>query len=637
MNKQDLIQKLKQLDGLTTDEKASLIDLVKTKKKYGLVWEDKPEAVEEQLRQFLPVLKEVKEKRILANDIEPTKNATNELFVEEKKTSKNSAPNHILIEGDNLHALTALTFTHEGKIDIIYIDPPYNTGNKDFKYNDVFVDKEDSYRHSKWLSFMEKRLKVAKSLLGENGVIFISIDDNEQAQLKLLCDEVFLEENIMTKFIWRTDGNFDNQAQIKNCHEYILAYSTVGDKFKVSATIDPNVSEDSKLFNDNIQNTIVKNGPKNPIGEVHIPIGFPCLFEQGTIKKREDKYPYYSENVEVNNYCTTNEVFVKSGWSSRALLELFIKNDFTPILDLKNQLTEFKISETGSIEAIKVRADQSHIISVLMNMGNTQSNSNKLLEMGIKFSYPKPISLLEYLMKIVPNKSAIILDFFAGSGTTLHAAIKLNAEDGGNRQCLIVTNNENNICEEVTYARNKKIIEGYTTTKGKYVQGLKNNNLRYFKSEFVSSTKNEINKRLLTQASTELLQIKENCYTDITEGNGFNPIQCGVFTNEIGKYMIVVYHSRNQNAVCQQLIEYIITLAVEQRLKLYAFSPEKETLAADFDEVADKIDALPLPDAIYNAYRAAFRTLRLDRKILTPAEAIDTDTTPELFDTPTEA
>jgi len=637
MNKHDLIQKLKQLDGLTTDEKAALIDLVKTKKKYGLVWEDKPEAVEEQLRQYLPVLKEVKEKRILAKDIEVAENAATELFVKEKKFSNSPAPNHILIEGDNLHALTALTFTHEGKVDIIYIDPPYNTGNKDFKYNDVFVDKEDSYRHSKWLSFMEKRLKVAKCLLSENGVIFISIDDNEQAQLKLLCDEIFLEENIMTKFIWRTDGNFDNQAQIKNCHEYILAYSLVGEKFKVSATIDPNVSEGSKLFNDKIQNTIVKNGPKNPIGEVLIPIGFPCLFKQGIIDKRDDKYPHYSDNVEVSNYSTTNEVTVKSGWSSKALLELFIKNGFAPVLDLKNQLTEFKISETGSIEAIKVRADQSHIISVLMNMGNTQSNSNKLLEMGIKFSYPKPTSLLEYLMKIVPNKSAVILDFFAGSGTTLHAAMQLNEADGGNRQCLMVTNNENNICEEVTYARNKKIIEGYVTTKGKLVNGLTNNNLRYFKSEFVSSAKTETNKRLLTQSSTDLLQIKEDCYTDVTEANNFSPIHCGIFTNEVGKYMIVVYHSRNQAAVCEELIRYIKNLQIEQRIKLYAFSPEKETLAADFADVADKIEAIPLPDAIYNAYRATFRTLELDRKILIPAETIELEDAPELFDTKTEA
>ena len=137
MNKTDLLQKVKALDGLTQDERAYLINLVNTKKKYGLVWEDKPEDVEELLRENLPVLKEIKEKAIINGD---------------------EHPNHLLIEGDNLHALTALTFTHEGKIDVIYVDPPYNTGNKDFKYNDSFVDKEDSYRHSKWLSFMNKRL-----------------------------------------------------------------------------------------------------------------------------------------------------------------------------------------------------------------------------------------------------------------------------------------------------------------------------------------------------------------------------------------------------------------------------------------------------------------------------------------------
>jgi adenine-specific DNA-methyltransferase len=160
--------------------------------------------------------------------------------------------------------------------------------------------------------------------------------------------------------------------------------------------------------------------------------------------------------------------------------------------------------------------------------------------------------------------------------------------------------------------------------------------LRYYKSEFVSSTQTEVNKRLLTQASSELLQIKEDCYTDITESNGFNPIQCGIFTNEVGKYMIVVYHSRSQNAVCEQLIGYIKTLSTDQSVKLYAFSPEKETLAADFVDVADKIDALPLPDAIYNAYRATFRTLKLDRKLINPSETKDTVSTPELFEQPTE-
>ena len=154
MNKQELIKKIKKISDISDKEKSYLIDLVNTKKKYGLVWENKPEDVEEQLRSMLPVFKEVKERAIISED--------------------KTAPNHILIEGDNLHALTALTYTHEEKIDVIYIDPPYNTGKeKEFKYNDKYVDLEDSFRHSKWLSFMNKRLRIAKKLLSEKGVIFI--------------------------------------------------------------------------------------------------------------------------------------------------------------------------------------------------------------------------------------------------------------------------------------------------------------------------------------------------------------------------------------------------------------------------------------------------------------------------------
>ena len=144
-----MANKIAQLDGLTNDEKAALLELLRTQKKYGLVWEDKPEEVEARLADELPVLTEVKERAIVSDAPD--------------------APNHILIEGDNLEALTTLAYTHAGKVDVIYIDPPYNTGNKDFVYNDSYVDKEDGYRHSKWLSFMNKRLRIAKTLLSEGG------------------------------------------------------------------------------------------------------------------------------------------------------------------------------------------------------------------------------------------------------------------------------------------------------------------------------------------------------------------------------------------------------------------------------------------------------------------------------------
>lgn len=205
MNKTELYNKIVQLDGLTNEEKSELLGLLRKQKKYGLVWEDKPEDVEERLRDELPVLIEDAMKAIISDDA--------------------NAPNHILIEGDNLEALTSLAYTHEGKIDVIYIDPPYNTGNKDFVYNDCIVDKEDSYRHSKWLSFMNKRLRIAKQLLSDRGVIFISIDDNEQAQLKLLCDEVFGNNNFITNIIWQSTAGSNTGNEIVTTTEYVLVYT----------------------------------------------------------------------------------------------------------------------------------------------------------------------------------------------------------------------------------------------------------------------------------------------------------------------------------------------------------------------------------------------------------------------------
>ena len=203
MNKNELLDKILKLDGLTNEEKSELLGLLRKQKKYGLVWEDKPEDVEERLRDELPVLVEDTTKAIIS--------------------SEEDAPNHILIEGDNLEALTTLAYTHEGKIDVIYIDPPYNTGNKDFVYNDRIVDKEDSYRHSKWLSFMNKRLRIAKQLLSDKGVIFISIDDNEQAQLKLLCDEIFGQEKFVAIIPWRKrTAKSDVPHYLSQDYEWIL-------------------------------------------------------------------------------------------------------------------------------------------------------------------------------------------------------------------------------------------------------------------------------------------------------------------------------------------------------------------------------------------------------------------------------
>lgn len=151
MNKTELAQKIQALDGLSNEDKSTLLELLHTQKKYGLVWEDKPEDVEKRLETELPVLREVTDRAIISDNPD--------------------VPNHILIEGDNLEALTALSYTHAGKIDVIYIDPPYNTGHEDFMYNDKYIDAANEFRHSTWLSFMAKRLKIARNLLSENGVI----------------------------------------------------------------------------------------------------------------------------------------------------------------------------------------------------------------------------------------------------------------------------------------------------------------------------------------------------------------------------------------------------------------------------------------------------------------------------------
>jgi len=183
---------------------------LKKRKKYGLVWEEKPEDVVEMCKKSLPVLKEVKNKEII--------------------TDKNK-PVNLLIEGDNYHALSVLNYTHEKKVDIIYIDPPYNTGNKDFIFNDSYVDKEDSYRHSKWLSFMEKRLKLAKSLLKDTGVIFVSIDDNELSQLKSIMDDIFGENKFIQILVWHNKYTVSNDAKyFSGQHEYILSYARNIDK-----------------------------------------------------------------------------------------------------------------------------------------------------------------------------------------------------------------------------------------------------------------------------------------------------------------------------------------------------------------------------------------------------------------------
>jgi len=583
MNKQDLINKIKQLEGLTHDERAELINLLNTKKKYGLIWEDKPEDVEEELRTNLPVLREVVEKRILAVDNIPTrddnkKQDQNLLFEEDNKLKTNDKqlpPNHILIEGDNLHALTALTFTHEGKIDVIYIDPPYNTGNKDFKYNDTFVDKEDSFRHSKWLSFMHKRLEIAKRLLSDNGVIFISIDDNENAQLKLLCDETFGEINFISDVIWQSRKSVSNDAIISLNHNYTLIYA------KSITKINKN---DFRL-----PTTIEKfdNPDNDPRGQWVAD-------------------PFDAPNLRPNlTYVINNPNNGKEFWPPKGRCWRTTKDEYLKFL-ADNRIVFGKKGETKPQlkRFLDFAQDKgSTPISIWYDIETTTNGTQQLEQiLGSKlFTNPKPLELIDRILKLSTknNKQNIILDFFAGSGTTLHATMQLNAEDGGNRQCILVTNNENNICEEVTYERNQRIIQGYTNAKDSWVEGLKGNNLRYYKSELVGRERTHKNKKELVLLATELLCIKEDIYTEIFQLVNYTlkakDIRC--FADE-KRYMIIVYNEE----VIDELIPVIKQIDSHKKIKIYLFAPGQYPYTEEFEEVIDKVELCALPDAIYKAY-----------------------------------
>jgi len=400
-------------------------------------------------------------------------------------SSVESDTGNLIVQGDNLHALKALLPRYAGEVKCIYIDPPYNTGNEGWMYNDnvnspeirkwlgevVGKEGETLDRHDRWLSMMYPRLVLLKQFLSEDGVMFISIDDDEVHHLRAMLDEIFGVKRRLATFVWRTDGNFDNQAKIKNCHEYVLAYAANPDRFPHPKVIDPSVGAGSKLNRAQIQNTIVKNGPKNPVSDVVLPIGFPANVQEARIQARTTAWPHYLSEAIVKNGCLTNQVTISSGWSSKAILQNFIKSGFEPVLDSKGQQTRFVLTGTGAIESVKEREQASHVITVIGGVGSTQSQSAALAEMGLSFPFPKPVDLVKYLISMIEGDDFLVLDSFAGSGTTGHAVLKQNAEDGGSRHFILVEMNES-IAKNLTTERVKRVAQGYTNIKGQAVEGL---------------------------------------------------------------------------------------------------------------------------------------------------------------------
>ncbi len=413
-------------------------------KKYGLVFEEHKEQIDELLETHTPVLTE-----------------ETDLFID------NGGNINFLIEGDNLASLQLLEKTHKGKIDLIYIDPPYNTGNKDFVYDDAFIDANDTFRHSKWLSFMEKRLQVARKLLSENGVIFISIDDNEQAQVKLLCDEVFGNINFIAQIIWeRAYAPVNLKKHFSESHDYVICYAK-----------NINLATCNGLPRGENQNKDYKNIDNDPRGP----------WKAGN--------PSVGPAVERNIY----EIISPSG---RKMLPpsgrswLYSKERFQEMID-DNRIYWGK--DGNSIWAPKMFLSEVKqgvtpmTIWKYTEVGHSQDATKELKALfdgESKFTYPKSVRLIQRIVGLYGSKNSTVLDFFAGSGTTGHAVMKLNAEDGGNRRFILCTNNENNICRDVTYERIKRVIdkEGY------------NASLKYFKVDYLP-----ISDKLYYEYADELL------------------------------------------------------------------------------------------------------------------------------------
>lgn len=572
----------KDYSNLTKDQLLEVIEKLEGKKKYGLVWDEErvPEKVVTDCQDKLPVLTEVKGKEIITDENEPT---------------------HILIEGDNYHALSVLNYTHKGKIDLIYIDPPYNTGYKDFIYNDKYVEKEDTWRHSKWLQFMNKRLILAKELLTDKGLIFISIDDNEIGQLKLLCDDIFSEEKLMGIIHWRKNRKPHNASgTISKSAEFILVYAK-NEKIKLVQEYTLKGNNEKGNFS---EGPIIKADKKERI--YIFPKGLKCEaknIEKGinTSARNPKLYIEYLDKPIIENgilqnnvkikgrYCVTNE----RGMLSREIEKgnVFINKNGVPKLITYREELLGKVANNLWIDK-GYNEDANEEIKELFDVDLASE----------VFNYPKPTELVKEIGRCINKKDALILDFFAGSGTTLHSILSLNNEDKGNRRVIICSSNENNngngkIVDTVMYPRVEKVIKGYKKKNGQIIEGL-GNNLKYFKTSFVANNRNKDQLKIdITKRCTEMLCLKEGIFNLIREEADYKIFQQG------NRYLAVYYDFAN--ASLDELKEEMNALKGEK--VLFCFTVDNHGLDKANFRGWKNIRLEPIPQKILDVYKRIFK------------------------------
>lgn len=549
------------LQELSKDELINMVRRLKKQKKFGLIWEDSPETVAEQCKKELPVLEQDEDRAIL-----------------ESKTS----PTNILIEGDNYHALSVLNYTHAGKIDVIYVDPPYNTGAKDWKYNNDYVDSNDTFRHSKWLSFMEKRLKLAKGLLSAKGVLICTIDENEHATLGLLLADIFPEKEIVCITIVHNPGGIQGK-NFSFCHEYAyFVYPRTGEHI-------------SSVKRHDIPPTPLRDwGKENSKREGAKNCFYPIIVRENNVIGFGDVSPvgFHPQKPNIEKDDGTTEVYpidrngVERKWRfSRQSVE-----------GIKDEL----IAQSVNNELVILRAKQDFRWKTVWtdSLYNANVYGTQLLNkiISVKFPFPKSLFAVRDSIKaaVHDKDTAVILDFFAGSGTTAHATLLLNKEDGGSRRFILCTNNEGKIIEEVCYPRIRSVIEGV-----EQLPEITNipANLRYFKTAFVSKSKvSDDTRRELVRKSTEMICIRENTFEKVVDKKDFK------IYSDNGHTTGVLF---NLDAIA----EFKKKLQEQNKpVNIYVFSLSNDTYDEDFEDLGLDHKLCPIPESILEVYRKLFRS-----------------------------
>lgn len=538
------------------------------KNNLGLVFEDKAEDIVTDCQENIPVLKEVKANRIVSNE---------------------ANPNNLLIEGDNYHSLSVLNYTHKKKIDLIYIDPPYNTGASVWKYNNDYVDKEDAYRHSKWLSLMRHRLNIAKDLLKDDGFFVCAIDHNELFTLGVLLDKIFGEENRLgvVSVVHQARGRWmDKNFSASN--EFMLVYSkTKGTNIR-NIVIDPEKKEKFILQDEKglyyLKNYIVVQGGGGGVTRKDKPnFWYPIYVSKDLKKVSLEKEEGYEKVLPITD-------------SGRELTWITIPETF--LERFNDGEVEIKREKGKIVIYRKFREQQIIPTHWVDSRYNATSHGTLLLEKILGkniFDYPKSLYLLVDILKLTTKQDSIVLDFFAGSGTTGHAVLELNKEDGGSRKFILCTNNENNngsgsggIAESVCYPRIKNVIKGYKDKKNEKVAGL-GGNLSYYQTDLVNIEKihkipDEAKIRVTYQAG-EMIAVREDTLNEVEKNEWWQIFE--------GKGRMTAIYFKEDKSKLAELTEKLEKKGLP--VALYIFSWGKNEYKGEYSSANIRVEDIPEP------------------------------------------